>query len=106
MPWNPKRVGETETFTADFAGGQNPRLAAGETIVQGSAVWTCVAVDGVDPNAQSMVIGPSTISGGKVSVLIGGGISGVTYRLTCAVQTSVNPRLILPDIDNDLLYVA
>jgi hypothetical protein len=106
MTWTAKRVGEAEAFTADFAGGQFPRLGTGETITPGTAVWSCAAVIGVDANAQAMVSGGSTITGAKVTQMITGGVSGVTYQLTCTVQTSAGQALTLPDINEDRLYVV
>jgi hypothetical protein len=105
--WNgPKRVTETETFTVDYAGGQHPRIAPGVTVVDGTAVWTCRAVVGVDPAAASMVIGGSTVSGAKVSNLIGPGVSQVTYQIYCTARMSDGQTLTLPEPGDDLLYVA
>jgi hypothetical protein len=104
--WNgPMRVGEKETFTADFAGGQYPRIAPGATVIAGSEVWTCRAVKGVDSNPSAMVVGASTVSGAKVSNSIVALVPGVQYQLFITAQTSDGQTLSLPEPGDDLLYV-
>jgi hypothetical protein len=104
MTWSPKRVSEAEAFTADFAGGVTPRLGTGETIV--SAVWSVSVVTGVDATPSAMLSGSPSISGAKVTQMITGGVKGVTYQLICTAQTSAGQTLVLPDVNDDHLYVA
>jgi hypothetical protein len=104
MTWTAKRVGETEAFTADFAGGVTPRLGTGETIT--SAVWSVSVVTGVDASPSAMLSGSLAISGAKVTQMITGGVAGVVYRLICTALTSAGQTLVLPDIGRDTLAVV
>lgn len=98
--FSPKRAGEDEVFTVDFA----PLLAAGETIT--SPVWTITPVNGSDPSAASMIDGAASISGTKVSQKIKGGVPGLRYAPICTAQTSAGQTLILPEYGNGLLDVT
>lgn len=98
--FTPKRAGETEIFTVDFA----DLLATGETI--NSPVWTNVAVGGQDASAGTMIQGAASVSGTKVSQMISGGVPGVRYAPKCTVQTSLGQTLILPTYGDGLLDVT
>lgn len=97
-----KRAGETEIFTVDFA----PRLLPGETLVDGSAVWTITPVDGEDPSTSAMIVGSASISGTTSSQKIGGGLPDVRYAPICTVQTSLGQTLILPDYGDGQLEIT
>jgi hypothetical protein len=99
MNFTPKRSGERDVFTVDYA----PILAPGETIVK--AVWSNTAVRKSDPDAAAMIEGDCTIAGTKVSQVIVGGLPGTTYAPYCAAQTSYGRQLILPDPGFGLLFV-
>lgn len=98
--FTPKRAGETEVFTVDFSA----LLATGETIT--SAAWSISVVSGSDPSAASMIDGSASISGSKVSQLITGGVSDVTYAPICTANTSLGQVLILPDPGRGFLQVV
>jgi hypothetical protein len=90
MNFDPKRAAEAEIFTVDFG----PRLAPGVTI--SSPVWSITPVDGIDPDAASMILGSASISGSTSSQLIGAGIPGLRYAPICTVQTSDGQTLVEP----------
>jgi hypothetical protein len=98
--FSPKRSIEKEVFTTDLT----PLLSPGVTIE--SAVWEVRVVDGVDPSPSDMLIGGTSISGNKVSQMIGGGVAGVTYAPVCIAQTSDNQTLIWPEAGDGHLYVS
>jgi hypothetical protein len=89
MDFSPKAVGETETFSMNFA----PELAQGETIT--GATWTATPINGgVDAASGSMISGVATITGSIVSQKITLGVAGVTYMIQCAITTSLGPQTI------------
>jgi hypothetical protein len=98
--FSPKRAGESEVFTVDFA----PLLAPGETVT--SAAWSITPIDGQDPSAASMIVGAASVDGGKVSQMIGSGVPGVRYAPICTAQTSNGQTLILPEYGNGQLEVT
>lgn len=100
MPWTPKRAGETEIFTVDFAN----LLGAGETIV--SAPWSNSVIRGTDPSPNAMIQGAATITGTKVSQKITAGVPSNLYSPVCTATTSLGQVLILPDSGNGLLHVS
>lgn len=53
----------------------------GEVIT--AAATTCIVISGTDPNPLDMIEGDAVISGYNVTQEIIGGVSGVTYFLTC-----------------------
>lgn len=99
MDFTPKRVGETEVFTVDFA----DLLGQGETIV--SASWSCSLKEGADPAAASMIQGSPTLAGSKVSTLISSGVAGCWYAPICTALTSLGQVLILPESGYGTLHV-
>lgn len=100
MDFSPKRAGEIEVFTVDFA----PLLGQGETIT--SASWSCSVREGVDADAASMIRGTASINGAQVSTKIGGGRAGVFYAPVCTAQTSAGQTLCLPEYGYGLLRVT
>lgn len=68
-------------------------LAVGETI--STKVVACTVLSGVDANPSSLIMGAATSSGTRVTQLVGGGVAGVTYVLTCTITTSSNQMLSL-----------
>lgn len=83
-----KRPGETELFSADFA----RLLASGETISTGSCK-VCLATDPSEADIAAMKSGSATVSGAKVTQLITGGTSGVTYTIIFEAVTSAGQTL-------------
>lgn len=100
MNFDPKRAAEAEIFTVDFG----PRLAPGITIA--SPVWSITPVDGVDPAAESMIIGSASISGSMSSQLIGGGVPGIRYAPICTVQASDGQTLVEPQYGQGYLDIT
>ncbi len=82
--FDPEDVGENEVFTLDFVND----LASGETIT--SAVWKCEVKSGSDSQAASRLSGAPSNSGTKSSQRVAGLLTGVTYRLTAVVTTSLS----------------
>lgn len=70
----------------DFTSG----LAIGETLASASTAATVYS--GTDP-APASIIGSATISGGKVTQTITGGVVGVSYWLKCSSVTSLGKQL-------------
>jgi hypothetical protein len=66
-------------------------LSEGETIT--AATVACIAVLGTDAAAASMPTGSVGINGSVVRSLIGGGVHGVTYKVTFSVDTSSGQKL-------------
>ena len=100
MNFTPKRAGESEIFTVDFA----PLLAKGEAI--SSPVWTIAVVDGVDAAASTMIVGQPAVNGTTASQMLKGGIPGVRYAPVCTVQTSLGQTLVLPEAGQGELYIS
>ena len=100
MDFTPKRVGETEVMTVDFA----DLLGEGETIL--SASWNMRVKTGADPAASSMIQGSVTVMGTKVSQMVTAGVAGVRYEPLCTALTSLGQVLELPDPDEGLLLVV
>ncbi len=73
----PKQPGETINQNFDFSS----LVPAGFSIL--SALVTCQVVNGIDPAPGSMIVFFNTISGNVVTQQIVGGVTGVTYFLTC-----------------------
>lgn len=71
----------------DFTSG----LAIGETITSASTAATTYS--GTDPAASTLISGASSISGGKVTQTITGGVVGTTYWLKCSCITSLGNYL-------------
>lgn len=97
---NGKKQGETITYEFDFIS----QLAVGETLTSATVVSQVYA--GVDPAPGAMVTGAATIRGTLVDQGITGGVSGVTYALTCIGITSRNQTIELNGfivIDEDLI---
>lgn len=99
MDFSPKRVGETEVFTVDFA----QLLGQGETIT--SAVWACTVKEGTDAAPAIMIYGAASISGSQVSQKIRGGVANVYYAPICTASTSAGQVLILPESGYGILHV-
>jgi hypothetical protein len=99
MNFSPKRSGERDVFTVDYA----PILQPGETILE--AVWSNAVVRRTDPDHAAMIEGDCTISGAKVSQMIVSGVPGTTYAPFCTAQTSNGRVLVLPDPGFGLLFV-
>ena len=66
----------------DFSSG----LAPGETVA--SAVTTSAVYSGTEGITSPLVSGAATISGGKVTQTIQGGLAGTAYTLLCVAVTS------------------
>jgi hypothetical protein len=100
MDFTPKRVGESEVLTVDFA----DLLGEGEIIL--SASWSMRIKVGSDPAASSMIQGSVTVTGTKVSQMVTGGVAGVLYEPLCTALTSLDQVLELPDPGEGLLMVV
>jgi hypothetical protein len=100
MDFTPKRVGESEVLTVDFV----DLLGVGETIV--SASWSMRLKAGNDLAASSMIQGPSTTIGTKVSQMVTAGVAGVLYEPLCTALTSLGQTVELPDPGEGLLMVV
>ena len=66
-------------------------LAIAETIASASTAATTYS--GTDPAPSAIISGAATISGGKVTQAITGGIVGTTYLLKCSAVTSLGYQL-------------
>jgi hypothetical protein len=66
-------------------------LSTGETIT--SASVACQAVVGADASANTMPTGAVQINGTVVRSLIGGGVHGVTYKVSFTAVTSAGQTL-------------
>ncbi len=66
-------------------------LSEGETIT--AATVACEAALGVDAAAATMPSGAVGINGSVVRSLIGGGVHGVTYKVSFEVDTSSGQKL-------------
>lgn len=77
-------------------------LAPSETIT--AAACTSRVWSGVDSTPQAMISGGAVISGTQATQLIAGGVAGVTYKITCTIQTSAGQTLVqigyLPVLEN------
>ena len=62
-----------------------------ETIISGT--WSIAVKNGDDPNPSIMLAGLGTHDGNTTSNYIQGGISGVTYLISCIVVTTLNQTL-------------
>jgi hypothetical protein len=86
---------EQRTFSFNFTPKHGPSLLAnGETIV--SAVIECnVAAESAvqDPTPAARIISGSSITGTIVSQIFGYFVAGCTYRLICAITTSLGQVL-------------
>lgn len=100
MDFSPKRAGEVEIFTIDFA----PILAPAETLL--TAVWSASVVAGVDQTPNAIISGVSIITGTKVSQFVAGGVVGVTYAPVCTITTSFGQTLTLPTSGDGLLLIS
>jgi hypothetical protein len=98
--FTPKRAAEVEIFGVDFA----DELAPGETIT--SAAWSMMPVDGVDPDANTMIQGSEQMIGSISAQRIGGGVPGVRYAPICTAQTSFGQTLVLPEFGQGQLEVT
>ena len=91
-----KAVGETATFTYDFA----DKIPAGVTI--NAAVCNAIVYTGYGsvPDPSSMIVGAATVNGMVVSQLVSGGVDGVTYVLqfsaTCSDGEIILGQALLP----------
>ena len=99
MNFSSKRTGETEIFTIDFVN----LLMQGELI--DSATFAVQVVKGIDANASAMLNSLPAILGSKVSVMITGGLAGVSYVPLCTVVTNFGQTLILPNINEGIFCV-
>lgn len=99
MNFSSKRTGETEIFTIDFAN----LLMDGELIT--SASFAVQVVSGIDANSSSMLNSLAAILGSKVSVMITGGLAGVSYVPLCTVVTNFGQTLILPNVGEGIFCV-
>ena len=70
-------------YSVDFSGV----LQDGETLIAAST--TCGALVGVDEDSSSMPVGGTQIDGAAVGCLIGGGVRGVTYKVTFTAHTNI-----------------
>ncbi|PUA17275.1 hypothetical protein [Glaciimonas sp. PCH181] len=98
--FTPKRVGETEIFSVDYAA----LLGIGETIT--SATWTNNVRVGADPSPGAMIQGVASISGSIVSQRLTGGIGWVRYSPICTAVTSTGQTIILPEPNQGTLLVV
>ena len=98
--YDPMRVGEVDTFTADFAS----QLSPGETI--SLPVWNITVAYGCDANASAMIVGAASISGSMSSQMIQALVPGVSYAPKCTVHTSAGRSLIAPRYGDGLLEVT
>ena len=87
LEFEPKLVGETKNYSADFADD----LGAGETISSKSV--TASVYSGTDAVPSNIVSGAATSSGSIVSQNITGGVLGVVYKLVYQITTSVGRTL-------------
>lgn len=85
----PKLVGETKNVVFDFTS----MLAVGETISTQSVAATVYS--GTDASPSSVVSGPASKSGARVTQAITGGVLGVTYQLVCTITTSASQTLLM-----------
>ena len=77
---------KSSTETSNVAFDFSSFLRSTDTI--SSAVCTCTVFSGTDASPSSVISGSASISGFVVSQLITGGVSGVTYNLTCTATCS------------------
>lgn len=94
-----KRVAEVEVFTVDFTA----LLASGETILTANWAITPYTVSTV---ANPMLVNTPTISGGKISQIIGGGTAGIYYTFIVTITTSLGQTLVLPEHGDGLLQIT
>ncbi len=80
-----KPANETLRISFEFS----PSLAVGETVSSASANATVYSGD----EDATLSVGPDTITGGEVSLLISGGTEGVTFLVTCAAVSSLGQIL-------------
>lgn len=83
-----KLVGETITLKFDLGS----RVDTGETLA--TAVCGVEVFSGTDATPANLLSGTASISGMTVSQKITAGTSGVIYKVTCAVRTSLNNILL------------
>jgi hypothetical protein len=89
MEFSSKLPGETEFLGFNF----QPRLANGGGAIQ-SVTFAVAVLTGTDPAPNAMKIGAPLIQGFIVKQLVGGGVSGVLYRITATVVTTTGQTLI------------
>ena len=77
-----KALYETFRVTFDFA----DQLAPGETIL--TAPVSVYVYSGTDATPQTVAKGSSRIEGSQVTQLLGGGVLGTVYQITCTATTS------------------
>jgi hypothetical protein len=82
-----KGVNETVVLAFDFG----PQLAA--DTISSVGVTTAAVYSGVDGSPSAIVSGVATFSGTVLSQKISGGIAGVIYELTAAVNTTAGQVL-------------
>lgn len=88
----PKLVGETATYTWDFAS----RLASGETI--SSAGITVTVYSGTDASPSSILSGSPSVSGTTITQKLTAGTLGVLYNVIAQATTSLSQVLQLSSI--------
>ena len=69
------------------------QLAVGESL--SSATVTCTVFSGIDSSPSALISGSATVSGAIATQVITGGVTGVTYNLTCTAVTSAAQTLAL-----------
>jgi hypothetical protein len=87
-----KYEGETKAVSFDFTS----MLAIGETLT--SQVVTAAVFQGEDSAPEDLIDGSATASGAVVSQMITGGVVGVVYVLSCAVETSNSQDLLMNEL--------
>jgi hypothetical protein len=81
------RPGASEILGMDFA----DQLAAGETITAATVTMQLLpSSTGTDAAPNSRVIGSASVSGSKVSQMVGGCIDGCYYAVIFTVTTSLS----------------
>ena len=93
--FSPKNPGEQLNLGFDFSSSLSPN----ETLV--SAAVTITVLRGIDAHPENMLVGDPHVVGGVVSLFVTGGVSGVTYLLSCYATTS-DPQVL---IDEGVLVV-
>jgi hypothetical protein len=89
MEFSNKLPGETEFVGFNFA----PRLVNGGGAIQ-SATFVVTVLTGADQAPSALKIGTPLIQGFIVKQMVGGGVSGVMYRITATVVTTTGQTLI------------
>lgn len=88
MHFSDKDPDEVEFVGFNFS----PRLATGETLV--SATFYVVVVAGVDATPDALLQGEAIVDGGVAKHKVGGGVSGVHYRVCAHAVTSSGQTLV------------